>query len=538
MATKTDHKIVLTALDKTKSAFRSLNVSLKKIGGAVFSLKTGLTAAFGAAGLGFAIQQSLKATDTLAKTASRIGTTTDALSKLRFAADITGVTTQTLDMAMQRFTRRVSEAAQGSGEAVGALRELGLDAKELSALPLDQRMLVLADAFGDVSNQTDQLRLAFKLFDSEGTAVLNTLRLGRDEMNALFQEADRLGAVMSADAAAGVESANDSIAKMLTLLTGLRDQFVAALAPALTRLVDLMREGLVGAIEESNGSIRKFSETFAKQFLMGLANVIDGFADLIDTLQNIINIFVTAMNVVEEFTGLTRTAKVNFSAFREQIQSGADTVRGLADSIGQYNATATTTNETTEQQITIFQRLRVAMDQLQNSGDAVQDTFNKAVKQAFDGTTDAITDLITGTKSASEAFKNMANSIVRDLVRMAVQKYITDRIFGAFTSFISPSAGAPAPGRAMGGPVTRNKAYMVGERGPELFVPNGSGSIVPNGEGGGEAPVTVNINVSTGVQQTVRTEMMQLLPQITSATKSAVVDARRRGGSFAGAFGG
>jgi len=92
--------------------------------------------------------------------------------------------------------------------------------------------------------------------------------------------------------------------------------------------------------------------------------------------------------------------------------------------------------------------------------------------------------------------------------------------------------------RAMGGPVTRNKPYIVGERGPELFVPNGSGNVVSNGDmAGGGVTVNQTINLSTGVQQTVRTEVMQMLPQIAEASKSAVLDARRRGGSFAKAFG-
>ena len=50
--------------------------------------------------------------------------------------------------------------------------------------------------------------------------------------------------------------------------------------------------------------------------------------------------------------------------------------------------------------------------------------------------------------------------------------------------------------------------------------------------------VNVTFNISTGVAQTVRAELVSLLPQITEATKNAVVDARRRGGSFSAAFGG
>jgi len=56
------------------------------------------------------------------------------------------------------------------------------------------------------------------------------------------------------------------------------------------------------------------------------------------------------------------------------------------------------------------------------------------------------------------------------------------------------------------------------------------------GVGGEVINVTQNINVSTGVQQTVRAEIKQLMPQIAESAKSAVVDAKRRGGSYGRAF--
>ena len=104
---------------------------LKSITSSIFSMRTALVALGGAAGFGFLVKRSLDATDSLAKTASKIGTTTEALSKLQYAAQLTGVEQNTLNMAMQRFTRRAAEAAQGTGEAKGALRELGVDANKL-----------------------------------------------------------------------------------------------------------------------------------------------------------------------------------------------------------------------------------------------------------------------------------------------------------------------------------------------------------------------------------------------------------------------
>ena len=80
---------------------------------------------------------------------------------------------------------------------------------------------------------------------------------------------------------------------------------------------------------------------------------------------------------------------------------------------------------------------------------------------------------------------------------------------------------------------------MVGERGKELFVPNQSGAIIPNDKMGASGGVVVNqtINLSAGVSQTVRAEVMNMMPQIANAAKGAVIDAKRRGGTFGSAFG-
>ena len=132
-------KIIISAVDKTKKGFGSVGRALGGLTKSLFSMRTALVGVAGVAGFGLLIKSSLNATDSLAKTASKIGTTTEALSALRYAADITGVATTTMDMALQRFTRRTAEAAKGTGEAKGAIRELGINAQQLNNMPLDQR---------------------------------------------------------------------------------------------------------------------------------------------------------------------------------------------------------------------------------------------------------------------------------------------------------------------------------------------------------------------------------------------------------------
>ena len=152
----------------------------------------------------------------------------------------------------------------------------------------------------------------------------------------------------------------------------------------------------------------------------------------------------------------------------------------------------------------------------------------------------AMMSMVDGTMTAENAFKSMASNIIAELYRIYVVKQITGFISSAFTAAFSPKLAGTAGGggKAIGGPVQANQSYVVGERGPEMFVPSRSGSIVPNNQLGGGGSVVVNqtINVSTGVQQTVRAEIKQLMPQIADSAKAAVVDAKRRGGSYGKAF--
>ena len=121
--------------------------------------------------------------------------------------------------------------------------------------------------------------------------------------------------------------------------------------------------------------------------------------------------------------------------------------------------------------------------------------------------------------------------IGQDLLRLVFRQQITaplakgigDALFAGF--------------RAEGGPVGAGGAYVVGEKGPELFVPSSSGSIVPNGamgsSGGGSGGVTVNYNIAAGVS---RAELVPILEQERRRLKAEIPDMVRRGGSYRSAF--
>lgn len=605
-------KITISALDKTKKGFGSATKGLKAVAGAVLNAKTAIVGLVGAAGFGALIASSLRATDTLSKTAQKIGTTTEALGALRYAADLTGVSTQTMDMALQRFTRRTAEAAKGTGEAKGAIKELGLNARELNRMPLDERMIVLADAFQDVKSESDRLRLAFKLFDSEGAALVNTLSQGSDGLKAMLGEAKALGLAMSTNAASGVEDANDAITKLLSLGRGVRDQFTAALAPAIESVVTSLTE-FFEAIAKDEGGVEKWAQGLAKGFLQSIATIVRS----LDTGLTAMASFVSS---ADEFFGAfeKRAQTSHVDHLKKQISElGQEIVNlqkggalSMADILlgRDLKSKSRQFEELEYQAILAEQKLQQMGKPIVNNGlseffdetlaqiEKLQEAIGadsqgrnpllgdteenlNSVQQAFkdwketikdtdeivrsfttnalDGLTDSLTAGITGAASFADAMKSMAKSVVDSLIKMLVQKYIVDAAFGFITKgFSSGSSSVSTVGMRQDAPAVPVIPANIsdsfagggftgyGSRSGGVDGKGGFAAILHPNEtvidhqrgGGGGVVVNQTINVTTGVQQTVRAEIATLMPQIANAAKGAVADARMRGGGYSKAL--
>jgi len=135
-------------------------------------------------------------------------------------------------------------------------------------------------------------------------------------------------------------------------------------------------------------------------------------------------------------------------------------------------------------------------------------------------------------------FSDVLKGVAADLARLIVRQSITTPLAGAANSLLkdfnlsgigSSIAGALGFGgaRASGGPVSGGMAYLVGERGPELFVPNSSGGIVPNHAMGGASWV-VNIDARNSTPDAVA----RLEARLPTIIRGVVEDAARRGGGF------
>ncbi|MFQ5510116.1 MAG: hypothetical protein ACE5FN_12410, partial [Leptospirillia bacterium] len=233
-----DARFTITARDRTKAAFASVHAGLSRMTRALGPLRLGIAGVVGTAGMGALIQHSLKSADALGKTADKLGLTTQGLAGLRHAGELTGVSVNTLDMAVQRMTRRIAEAAQGTGEAKAAIRELGLDAVALKAMGPEQAFQAIAGAMGEVENQGDRVRLSMRLFDSEGVALVNTLGLGEEGLKNVAAEAEALGITLDRVQVAKIEQANDAMTRIRAAIGGVANRITVQLAPVISGIAD------------------------------------------------------------------------------------------------------------------------------------------------------------------------------------------------------------------------------------------------------------------------------------------------------------
>ena len=221
-------------------------------------------------------------------------------------------------------------------------------------------------------------------------------------------------------------------------------------------------------------------------------------------------------------------------------------------------------------------RIREEIFKQSEAGQAVMEGIGKVSSEIASGIANTITQSGEGLKSFKETFRGFINSILKQLIETRLQAILTSKALelggggggGGLGGFLSSLFGGGSTGTAdnyfgygnfgsffgggfyRGGSVSANRSFVVGERGPELFTPRASGMITPNNmmnmamsggqtlRGGASGPnITQNFNVTTGVQQTVRAEIMNLMPLIKQESVNAVINGRARGGSIANGLG-
>jgi len=203
-----------------------------------------------AAGMAVAsVKAFADAGDAALEMSQRTGLSTEAISELSHAADMSGTSIEGLEVSVRRMQQTIFDAEQGTGEAVDALGQLGFKIEDLAGLAPEEQFNRLAGAVANIEDPTRKAALAVDIFGRSGTSMLPMLADGAAGLEAMRQEARDLGIVIGQEAAEAADRFNDNLVSLGAAFDGIKFQVAQELLPTLDALVVSISAGLPMAIE-------------------------------------------------------------------------------------------------------------------------------------------------------------------------------------------------------------------------------------------------------------------------------------------------
>lgn len=576
MASK-DVSIDIVAQDKTGAAFKSVKGGLDSIGntvGMVTGKIAGLTAVLTAIGGVTQIKGLIDSADQMNKLSQKTGIAVAELSSLSNTADLAGVSNEQLGSALTKLNKSIAEAAAGSKEQSKAFKNLGINVKDANGniRPTADILGDVAGAFSGAADGATKTQYAMALFGKAGADLIPFLNLGK-------QGIKEFGASFGEDFAKNAEQFNDNLTKISQRIKGFYAEKSAPLLEALNqkfdeqqRFVKQMQTG-VGATQ---ADVRKIDNALEPKAPLKNLKPLGGEAPKVEQISEITRAYMAVSDQIiklvegEDQLKLVQFARMGatdeqirqYEVYLTQVRNLTEAEKAKQEQDKQQQKIDEQITKTAKEKADavkkIFEDTRTPLENYIERVQYLQelmgdkfidaDTFSRAVGLANDefrkftekgkSDIDILTDAINGfgnefTSTLTEAFmtgklnfSDMVNSIQRDIIRMMIKKNITDPSVSFLTDLFK-GFGA----RALGGPVSSNTPYMVGERGPELFVPNGAGNIVPNNKlGGGGVTVVQNINIDS---RSDRASIMAAMNQAKEQAKAEIYRSMKSGGAFA-----
>jgi hypothetical protein len=549
-----DVQIKIGAVDQTKAAFNSVSRSLGGLRSAVFSVQGAIAGVIGGAAIKGIVDINASFQQLQASLVTFTGSQEAANKQFEILRQFASKTPFSLQEVVGGFNILV---ARGITPTIASFQAFGNIASG-TGKTLNQFVEAVADAavgeferlkeFGiKASVEGDKVKMTFggvtQTITKDSESILSYLEeLGRTKFSgAIERQANTLTGAFS-----NFGDAVDDLA--VTIGKSGLNEFIVNITRALTNLISRLSEATKAGLSFSEAMKFAFADEGLSQEILKkekeLAGVNKQLREIGDAEDPFAQLQLSGLEadrtrLEKEIASLKKFTESQAGA-TEEVKKAVKPLGIITQEVLKFEGSMKTAVEPV---MTFGEETRVQTNALYEYQQAIRTVSEEMQSMAVRGLQsleDNLTDVIMGTKSAKDAFSDMARSIIADLIKIQIRKAIVEPLSGVLDTALGsifPGSQMPFPARAMGGSVTAGQPYMVGEQGAELFVPGQTGTIVPNNKmSAGGVTVVQNINVTTGVQQTVRAEIMTLMPQIANAAKSAVADAKLRGGSYAAAL--
>ncbi len=506
--------------DKTKAAFSSVQKSMTRLKGSIGGLKGAVAGLIGGAGLGALAMDLRNTADQVGKVSARLGVGSADLQKFQFAALKSGVDVRTFNMALQRFTRRTAEAFHGTGEAKDAIAEMGLTLQDSEGNLRSTSDLLLETSTILSSNlipQADKVRLAFKLFDSEGAKLIQMLQLGPEAIVGMGKELEKLGGVINNETIVASEQLGD---RWESIMVKVKNYFGPAIVIAndllgvftkdaemagmtseqLEKHILEVRNSLIlkkEALDKNNGGLKSLflaARMTTKQIKKEKEKIDESIVSMNEQLEALKKAKSWRDQQVKATLAQIEANKVENESRQQANNDIALQNDNLASQIGLYYEGITAMEESAEKQKEINQSkiidFHTEIDEFEKMENAKAEMRAATAKS----TVSIMASMASSVKDEGiELFRfwqaaAIANTYM-STYEAAMKAYAQLGAFGLPAAIAIGILGAAQvrkiattkpPGRQAGGDVMAGQTYLVGENGPETLTMGQTGSIAPN----------------------------------------------------------
>lgn len=357
-------------------------------------------AAAGAVGVAMVAltKQSMAQIDAQAKLAQSMSTTVRSFQALEQAGKLAGVAMSGIQQATSDLTRRLAQAASGTGPVADALDRLGLSAVALSEIPLDERVLQINEALNAMVPAAERAAVAGQLFGEEGSLAM--ARLDTATIRQAQEDIVRFGVAVSEVSAQDIENANDAVTRLGLVFTGLGNRLATQAAPAIEATANALI-GLADAFVGANVAIDDFllNQNRARAILgEDVFNALNGSTRAIQENEAALSELATVLGILQGPLSSTGNA---LSAFADQLRFVGDT-------------------DAEAEMMALVDQIEALDWQLANGG-LTLDQYEAAMT----GVIDRADALVTSLRSVSEVGYSQAINNLGDL-RTAIQLAIGD----------------------------------------------------------------------------------------------------------------
>ena len=544
--------LVVAAKTVGAGSIKRLGNSMQGVTGRVKNLRLamgGLNKTLGAFGLLISggafiglVKGAIDSADSFGKLSDQTGIAANSLQAYVNAGKLAGIGQETIDKGLRRLAQSMREADQGVATYSDSFNALGITVRDSEGnLKSSETVLgEIADRFADLPDGATKAALSMEIFGRSGASLINLLNGG----SAALEE---FNYAVSDEFAQNAEFFNDQIAVLAIRFDGFRKQLADALLPVLNNLIQVFSN--LFSSQNDFDMLFKSIEISIKTVSATIFTTIAGFRFLGRVVTDILKIINEARK--GNFAGAIGIGKEGLADTKEQFKKDLDTFNDIFT--GTENAPATYFREGTKsveefsESITksFGSQMQTKLKTFTDSIKTVQESMADVVVKGIKGMEDALVTFVTTGKLS---FRSLANSIIADMARIAIQQMITK----PFTNFLdglfgNANGNAFVDGKvekyAYGGVVKKptlfpmaNGIGLMGEAGAEAILPlrrGSNGKLGVQSTGGGFGNIVVNVDASGSSVEGSQEGGRELGRVIAVAIQSELVKQKRPGGILA-----